>query len=338
MVQPLKKFSLKFEHDPLEPEQNGIQIFLLKCVRMLLFLLVFCFLFIYLRDLDWGTFNQLSVHWSHWWAGATLGVLARWILPCAWSQLLRQLESVFIPMTEIVNIYARAWLARYLPSKAGVVLARTLVADKYGISKSMVAFSSVIELFLQLFVSGLAGIMGLLTLPSAWEIMKGYLPYVAISVILLFILVSPPFLNFLLRRIMGKQHVPRSISLKSILQAGLWLLLFSVMYAIYSMWMMEAVGADELFRHVIFLWGVLNFSRIVGMAALFAPAGIGVREAVQIPLFTLVMSKEMALSVSLSMRVGDILIDIIFVMVSALFAGYQKRNTAHRGFSGNSPK
>lgn len=57
------------------------------------------------------------------------------------------------------------------------------------------------------------------------------------------------------------------------------------------------------------------------MLAIFAPSGIGVREGIQLVLFSLIMPKELALAVTIITRLWSVGMDFVFFGLSRLIAG-----------------
>ena len=70
----------------------------------------------------------------------------------------------------------------------------------------------------------------------------------------------------------------------------------------------------------LFIWGTYCLAGALGMAFVFTPSGLGAREAVQLPLFSLVFSPEVALAVVVISRLAEVVLDVLFYSVSALIA------------------
>ena len=72
----------------------------------------------------------------------------------------------------------------------------------------------------------------------------------------------------------------------------------------------------------MFVLAASNLASAVSMVAVFAPAGVGVREAIQIAALLFVMSPEQAVAATLLMRLLSIAWDGLFlVLARSLKAG-----------------
>jgi uncharacterized membrane protein YbhN (UPF0104 family) len=56
----------------------------------------------------------------------------------------------------------------------------------------------------------------------------------------------------------------------------------------------------------------------VSLLAVFAPGGIGVREGVQVLFFSALMPTEVAVIISVLMRLWSLAVDVLFFVVAAL--------------------
>ncbi len=67
--------------------------------------------------------------------------------------------------------------------------------------------------------------------------------------------------------------------------------------------------------------GAASLAGAASMLAIFAPSGIGVREGIQLVLFSLIMPKELALAVTIITRLWSVGMDFVFFGLSRLIAG-----------------
>ncbi len=66
---------------------------------------------------------------------------------------------------------------------------------------------------------------------------------------------------------------------------------------------------------MLFVIGVSNLAGALGMLAIFAPSGIGVREGILLGLLSIVMPTEFALLVTVTSRLWDVALDGIFFAI-----------------------
>ena len=70
------------------------------------------------------------------------------------------------------------------------------------------------------------------------------------------------------------------------------------------------------FSQFVFSIGVFSVSTAIGMAALFAPAGLGVKESMQLLLLSIIVPKEIgAITVTL-VSIQSVVIDISFYLIA----------------------
>jgi uncharacterized membrane protein YbhN (UPF0104 family) len=70
---------------------------------------------------------------------------------------------------------------------------------------------------------------------------------------------------------------------------------------------------------MLFVMGADTLAGAIGMIVIFAPSGIGVREGIQLTLLSLIMPKELALIITVVTRLWNVLVDLLFFALGALF-------------------
>ena len=97
-------------------------------------------------------------------------------------------------------------------------------------------------------------------------------------------------------------------------------------------WLVGGIGfflfVDSVFsvlpRHIIFLTGALALSSTLGLIALFAPSGLGVREGVLVYLLSYLMPGPVAVVISVLTRIWMTLIEIGLIGVIYLLSQFQQ--------------
>ena len=84
-----------------------------------------------------------------------------------------------------------------------------------------------------------------------------------------------------------------------------------------------AKGVDPglSYSNIVFAMGTASLAGAASMLAIFAPSGLGVREGIQLVLFSLIMPKELALAVTVITRLWSVGIDVAFFGLCRLAAG-----------------
>jgi hypothetical protein len=120
-----------------------------------------------------------------------------------------------------------------------------------------------------------------------------------------------------------REPVSLSISYSDIL----WILLVCIVS-----WVSGGVGfylfVDSVYpvgpQYILFLTGALAFSSTLGLVALFAPSGLGVREGALVYLLSLMMATPVAVIISILTRIWMTLIEIGLIGVIYLWDQFQK--------------
>jgi uncharacterized membrane protein YbhN (UPF0104 family) len=77
-------------------------------------------------------------------------------------------------------------------------------------------------------------------------------------------------------------------------------------------------------QHISFLVGALAFSNILGIVAIFAPSGLGVREGALVYLLSFIMPGSIAVIISILSRIWTTLIEMVLIGGIYIFRKFQK--------------
>src|SRR5690606_31846738 len=105
--------------------------------------------------IDWGSLDEVSVNW--WWVGAAtlVALVFRFLGALVWRVVLTRLGAVQLPpFLVLADVYARSWLARYIPGTIPWIAGKIYLAAQHGISKSRLAVSSLVEAAAQVVAVG----------------------------------------------------------------------------------------------------------------------------------------------------------------------------------------
>jgi hypothetical protein len=122
-----------------------------------------------------------------------------------------------------------------------------------------------------------------------------------------------------------REPVSLSISYSDVL----WILFVCIIS-----WLIGGVGfylfVDSVYpaapQYILFLTGALAISSTLGLIAIFAPSGLGVREGVLVYLLLLMMPPPIAVIISILTRIWMTLIEIGLIGVVYLLGQVQKRS------------
>ncbi len=324
---------------------------IIAIARILLLLAPWAFIAYLFRDVDTAldAFRDASV-------APMVGALLLMLLVLAamallWVRLVVRLsaEAAEPEMPHLLCTFARSWLARYLPGKVWVYGARVIHTDASVVPRRIVAGSLVDEFALIVGTATALG-LGLWTWSLAGPVAG--LPVLLAGLAAIVLAVSRldqlthlglTFLGRTLPRRWGQagQELQRAgedpgLGLRATALFTGGYLLNSFAAGLAFVLVVASLG-DIGWNDVPLLVGAYSLAAVVGIAAFFAPAGLGVREAVLAGFITPILASPVAASAVVLVRVLTIIADILFiglVEAATAFSGRAAREAAARVSSG----
>jgi uncharacterized membrane protein YbhN (UPF0104 family) len=294
----------------------------LRVVPWVFYALVGVFAYFYLKGLNWAALAQVQINW--WWmvAASVASIAVRYWFAAIWMFLLRSLKANLAGQErELFLVYAKSWLGRYIPGGATWILGKIYFATKLGISKAKLGISSFLEGALQIIVV-LISAAGMLALdPHVQKLGRGWVWALLVAAVLGLITVYPPIFNRVIqfgytrvrKQSLDGEHLPDT---KTIARGIGAFLVSSILSGLSFYFVAAAVDPALNWSSVLFIIGASNLASALSMLAVFAPAGLGVREGVQLTMLLLVMNPEQALVATVLMRLWSIVMDALFAAVA----------------------
>lgn len=273
--------------------------------------------------IDWAELDGISLGWG-WIAAATALALAfRYLGVVVWRVVLSRLGARQLPpMRVLSDIYARAWLARYIPGTVPWIASKIYLAAEQGISKSRLAVSTLVEAAAQVVAVGTVSLALLALDPRIGEVSSALRLIVALCAIAGFVAMAPPVFNRLLAlgfRLLRRgtpSPVGWPVVRDSLALYGGGALLSGLAYALLMRSVVPEAGAADL----MFLVGAFGFAGVVGILTPLVPSGLGTRDATQLVLLLIVLPAPTAALVVLLSRVWSAAVDLLFWGIAALAA------------------
>jgi uncharacterized membrane protein YbhN (UPF0104 family) len=289
-------------------------------------------IFVLLGRMVWSSWNQVKD------ASFTFGILplilstlifvfSYFIQVWAWYLITRRLKIALSP-SETLRIWFYSQLGKYLPGKIWILLGRISYYESRGKSKKSTSVALYFEMVTLLMAGGLIFLAGHIFGGEIWQF---HFRRYSGGLILLFFLglvslhprVFQEILNWFLDRF-NREHVSLSISYADIL----WILFVCILS-----WLVGGVGfylfVDSVYpvapQSILFLTGALAISSTLGLVAIFAPSGLGVREGALVYLLSSMMATPIAVIISILTRIWMTLIEIGLIGVVYLFHKFQKQ-------------
>lgn len=230
----------------------------------------------------------------------------------AWYLITLRL-GIALALAETLESWLYSQLGKYLPGKVWLLFGRFYFYESKGKSKKAISLALYLETTTMVIAAGLLSLTGLLLFK---EMRQFYADKQFVWLILPFLLaclsLHPLFLqkgiNWILT-LFRKEPLSLSVAYTDILL----ILLISILS-----WAVGGVGfyffIASFFSaspaHLPFLTGALAFASILGLIALFAPGGLGVREGVLVYLLSHMMPVSVAVILSVLTRLWMTFIEI----------------------------
>jgi len=245
--------------------------------------------------------------------------------------------GIALSFSETLKTWFSSQLGKYLPGKVWLLLSRFYFYESKGKSKKAISVALYFETVTMVTAAALLFWASLFLFRGAdayrlgresrgWELL--FIP--------VFILLHPRILEKLFNRVLrwlGKDPVVLSLSYRDVL----WIL-----FVCLVSWMAGGIGfylfVDSVFPvpagSVLYLMGALACSSVLGLIALFAPGGLGVREGVLVYLLTFTLPGSVAVVLSILTRLWMTLIEIGLIGVIYLIDRFQN-GMRRKGFYGS---
>ena len=247
----------------------------------------------------------------------------------AWYLITLKLGIALSP-SETLKSWFYSQLGKYLPGKIWLLLSRFYFYESKGKSKKNISVALYFEMVT---IIAAAGVIFLCVLFLYKEIGPFHYWRQSYWLMLLFLLallsLHPRFLQRILNWILGqfsKEPLSLSISYADIL----WILFICIVS-----WIAGGIGfylfIDSVYpvasQYILFLTGALAASSTLGLIAIFAPSGLGVREGALVYLLSFVMAAPIAVVISVLTRIWMTLIEIGLIGVIYLFGKFQRQGS-----------
>ncbi len=302
-----------------------------RVISSLFLAAVLIFLVLYLKGTDFSQLKHLQVNWWYVAVGSLWALAFRYLLIYIWRVILRSLGTETLPGYAIMaEVFAKAWISRYIPGTVTWIAGKVYMASQFGISKSRLAVSSLLE-----------GGMQVVAAVTISLLLIGFNPHISsiplyvrvltvvVSVVSLFVLL-PPIFNRLLHvaHVTIKKQSPSDelrINGKAVIRSFLLFAFGTILNGAASYFIVIAIwphGSTSLFFYLV---GAFNLAGAIGMATPFLPSGIGVRDGVLLLLLGAVMPKEVALAITVFSRLWQVAVDAVFLGIT-VFVSRMKGN------------
>ncbi|MCK4504752.1 MAG: flippase-like domain-containing protein [Candidatus Aegiribacteria sp.] len=230
----------------------------------------------------WKNTSQISSYdfelkYGYFIAGSAVTILNYLFCFLIWHWLTVSM-GLHVPLIKAARGWFLSYLGKYVPGKITLLLVRM---DAYrGFSKKKVAVATIVEYIIALTASCLVLLISLSFSPGS---VPGYVRWIAAAgAAMMLIVLYPPFLRKLIN--VGFRLIKQTPLLevpgfrKILLFIGAYIIAF--LLSGFALFLIFNSLSPVSFRYYLIITGIYSIAGLVGLAAFFAPSGIGVREGV----------------------------------------------------------
>jgi len=290
-------------------------------------------IFVFLGKMVWDHWSQVkdapfTLRPVPFVSSTLLFILSYFIQIWAWYLITLRLR-IAVSIRETLESWFYSQLGKYLPGKVWLLLSRFYFYESKGKSKKAISIALFLETVTMIAAAGLMFLVALVLFKevrpfyagrqSLWLVLVFFFGFLSLHPRVLQKVVNWTLVSF------KKDPVSLPISYSNIL----WILFVCVIS-----WVAGGVGfylfVDSVYpvapQYILFLTGALAISSTVGLIAIFAPGGLGVREGALVYLLSLVMATPVAVVISVLTRIWMTLIEIGLVGMVYLISQFQRRS------------
>ena len=244
--------------------------------------------------------------------------------------------GIRIPYRVALQAEMLSMLAKYIPGGVWTPTARVVALRRFGVKETSVVLASI------LLEAGLSAVAGVIVFVIGLVIVGGadvpLLPLGAFGVIVAFLLYPPVFAAVAKRllRPFGASEVTPLPARTSFELLGFYALTWPLGGAALF-FMLRSVGGDPAVSSIPFLGGISAVGAIVAVLAIFAPSGLGVREASMYGLLLAVVGEAVALGAIVINRLAITLVEAGLLVVGVLLVRGHGEDTQLESSSANTP-
>jgi uncharacterized membrane protein YbhN (UPF0104 family) len=233
------------------------------------------------------------------------------------------LASMGIRVPYLVALQAEmlSMLAKYVPGGVWTPAARVVAMRRFGYEETPVLIASIL---LEAGLSAIAGVLVFLaSLPFVGVPVEAPLgPRLAFAIVVT-VLLHPRVFGWLAVRLLkpfGGAAAVKPLPYRDALGILCFYLLTWPLGGLALFFMLRAVGGDPEAAAIPFLGGVAAVGAIVAVLAVFAPSGLGVREASMYGLILAIASSGVALGATVVNRFAITIVEAVLLVLGALLS------------------
>ena len=301
-----------------------------RFIAPIFIILIIIFFALYLKDIDYKAFSGLHFLWPPLIAGTLISLAFRYWGVFIWRTILSDLGARSLPPFSVLSdVYAKAWMGRYIPGTVTWIAGKIYMANKLGISKSRLTVSAILEAGVQI-VATLSLSLFILALDPRLDVISNQAKLLLLALaIASLVALLPPILNrvlaFVFQAVRKKEAYDElrtngRATFKSFILYVIGAFIAGSSYFLLTAALYPQIGIESYW----YIVGAFTLAGALGMATPLVPSGLGVRDGVQLVLLSLIMPKEIALAITVFSRLWSAAVDVIFYLVSRVISRSNK--------------
>jgi uncharacterized membrane protein YbhN (UPF0104 family) len=247
-----------------------------------------------------------------WWrpvlafAGIVLGLLAT---AEVWKHCLAALGSP-VSSSAARQIFFPAQVGKYLPGSVWPFLAQMKFARERGVPAGSALLAGSVFLVIHTVTSVLVGALLLVSQPD----LVNRFGWAGVCIPLALVVLHPRLINWMARKLAKRSgSTPPVLRWRGLVRPVLWMLPAWLGYGAAA-YLLADPFTDSVLQLAVVCTGAFALGWLVGLLVFLAPAGVGAREAVLILALTPLLGAGPAATVSLLLRVGHTMADLLLAL------------------------
>ena len=298
---------------------------LLKLCKIVFLVLVVIFLVRYFqKNIDDIKSIEFKINWLIFILSMLFFFMYKITLASLWHYITK-LNQCSIKMGKAITAYLYSILGKYIPGKVFMLAARIPAYQENGVPMRKVTVCFFLENMCTLLGAAFLFLASLLLFPN--DILKDYMYVTIILIVAFFIMLNPKIINFFLKfigKLMKKEDLEITISYPEMVKVvllfiGNWVIVgmgfYMLVYSIYPI----------PFSQMLYSGGIFALGSIIGILAIFAPSGLGVREGIIVLGLTLIMPSEYAVIISIVSRLWATIAELILILLAFIITKVKKQ-------------
>lgn len=269
----------------------------------------------FLFNIEWTELENITFRLDLLAIAFVLALAFRYLGVVIWCTVMSHLGVKNLPhFLTLADVYAKTWLARYIPGTIPWIAGKIYLAAEHGISKSKLAVSSVVEVGAQVVGVGTISLVLLAIDGRIGEVSKSFRISALIGAVVLAIAMFPPVFNraVALGMRMLKRGSAVMVSWRGIGTAVTLYAAGAVLSGLSYVMFSSALLSTLTFEDTWYLVGAFGLAGVVGILTPLMPSGLGTRDGTQLLLLLVIMPAPEAALLVLASRVWSVGVDIAF--------------------------